>query len=75
MDIPLVKAKEYATALHHFIVNNVDQPSMLQFEEVSMRLEKAINQMVDCSSKRQTDIPSFFPIIPKKNRHDNDEDV
>ena len=75
MDIPLVKAKEYATALHHFVVNNVDQPRMLEFEEISMRLEKAINQMVDCSSKRQTDISSFFPIVTEGNQHDNDEDV
>ena len=62
IDIPLTKAKEYATALHHFIINNIYQPQMLEFEEISLKLARTINCMVDSSNKKQTDISSLFPI-------------
>ena len=73
IEISLTKAKEYAIALHHFVVNNIDQPRMLEMEEVSLKLSRAIYQLVDCSSKKQKDISSFFPIVSDTNQQNNDE--
>ena len=67
MDIPLTTAKEYATALHHFVVNNIDQPHMLEFEEISLKLSRAINQMVTSRTKKQTEISSVFPTVTEMN--------
>ena len=75
IDIPLTTAKEYAAALHHFVVNNIDQPHMLEFEEISLKLSRAINRMVDSSTKKQTEISSFFPRVTEMNRQGNDEDA
>ena len=60
--IPLTKGKEYVTALHYFVINNIDQPQLLRFEEMSLKLARTIKRMVDSSNKKQTDISSFFPI-------------
>ena len=51
-----------------FVVNNIDQHGMLDFEEVSLKLAKAVNQMVDCSVKQQKEATSFFPILPDKKQ-------
>ena len=75
IDIPLSKAKEYAAALHHFVVNNIDQPRMLEFEEISLKLSRAVHRMVTSSTKKQSEISSFFPTVTEMNQHDNDEDA
>ena len=75
VDLPLSKAKEYAAALHHFVVNNIDQPHMLEFEEISLKLSRAINWMVDSSTKKQTEISSFFPRVTEMNWQDNEKDA
>ena len=54
-------------------MNNIDQPHMLEFEEVLLKLSRAIHQLVDRSSKKQKDILSFFPIVSDTNQQNNDE--
>lgn len=55
------------------MVNNIDQPRMLEFEEVSLKLSRAIHQLVDCSSKKQKDILSFVPTVSDTNQQNYDE--
>ena len=54
VQISLTKAKEYATALHHFVVDNMGQTTELfELSEASYKMAQAVNHMVDSSTKQQ----------------------
>ena len=62
IQMPLTKAKEYATALHHFVVDNMGQNKQLfELSEASFKLAQVVNRMVDSSTIRQTMVPDYFP--------------
>ena len=71
--IPLTKEKEYATMLHHFIIDNLDQPQLFDFAEASYKMAQAVNIMVDCSAKVQKYISLFFPVVTGTNNEDEHE--
>ena len=67
IQIPLTKAKEYAKALHHFVIDNLDQPQLFPFAHSSFQMAQAVNKMVDCSTKVQKEISSYFPVLMEEN--------
>ena len=71
--IPLTKAKEYATMLHHFIMDNLDQPQLFDFVDASYKMVQVVNRMVDSSAKVQQDISLFFPVVTGTNNEDEHE--
>ena len=60
INISLTEAKKYAAALHHFVVDNMDQPQLAELSEASYKLAKVVNRMVDSSTKRQREIDDYF---------------
>ena len=71
--IPLTKVKEYATVLHHFIIDNLDQPQSFDFVDASYKMAQVVNIMVDSSAQVQKDISSFFPVVTKTKNGDDHE--
>ena len=67
IQITLIKAKEYAKALHHFVIDNLDQPQLIKFTDSSYMLAQVVNWMIDCSTKVQKDLLMYFPIQQEKN--------
>ena len=67
IQIPLTKAKEYAKALHHFVIDNLDQPQLFPFAHSSFQMAQVVNKMVDCSTKVQKEISSYFPVLMEEN--------
>lgn len=65
--ITLIEAKHYAKALHHFVIDNLNQTQLIKFADSSYRLAQAVNQMVDCSTKVQKDLLSYFPVQHQQN--------
>ena len=53
--ITLTEAKHYAKALHHFVIDNLNQSQLIEFADSSYRLAQVVNQMVDCGTKVQKD--------------------
>ena len=59
--ITLTKAKEYATALHHFVVDNMGQnKQLLELSEASCKMAQEINRMVTSASTRQRMVSDYF---------------
>ena len=48
---------------------------MLEFEEISLKLARAMNWIVDSSTKKQAESSPFFPIVSEMNWQDNDKDA
>ena len=67
IQIPLTKAKEYAKALHHFVIDNLDQPQLFPFADSSFQMVQVVNRMVDCSTKVQKEISSYVPVLMEEN--------
>ena len=62
VQISLTKAKEYTTALHHFVVDNMGQnKELFELSEASYKMVQAVNHMVDSSTKRQRMVSDYFP--------------
>ena len=56
--ISLTEAKHYAKALHHFVIDNLNQSQLIEFADSSYRLA----QIVDCGTKVQKDLLSYFRV-------------
>ena len=60
--VPLTKSKEYASALNHFVVNNMWQnKQLLEISDTSYKIVQAINRMVESSTIRQRTVSEYFP--------------
>ena len=71
--IPLAKSKDYATALHHFIIDNLDQPQLFDFADASYKMAQIVNRMVDYSATVQQDISLFFTVVTEMSNEDEHE--
>ena len=58
--ITLTQAKKYATALHHFVIDNMGHAQLSKLSEASYKLSNVINRMVDSSSKQQRTVYDYF---------------
>ena len=67
IQIPLTKTKEYAKVLHHFIIDNLDQPQLFPFAHSSFQMVQVVNRIVDYSTKLQKDISPYFPVLMEEN--------
>ena len=65
--ITLTEAKHYAKALHHFVIDNLNQSQLIEFADSSYRLAQVVNQIVDCGTKVQKDLLSYFPVQHEQN--------
>ena len=60
----LTQAKEYAAALHNFILANMStEKSISDFEESSYKTMKAVGRVVDCTRNKQTAMTQYFPVL------------
>ena len=71
--IPLTKVKEYSTALHHFVINNLDQPQLFDFADAFYKMVQVVHMIVESSAKLQQNMSSFFLLLTLTNNEDKHE--
>ena len=71
--IPFTIVKEYGSARHQFIIDNLDWPQLFDFVDASYKMLQKVNIMVDYSANVQQDISLFFTVVTGRNNEGEHE--
>ena len=67
IQIPPTKANEYTKALHHFVIDDLDQPQLFCFADSSFQMVQVVNRMADWSTEVQKEMYLYFTVLSEEN--------